>query len=203
MAAEPLTAKQRAEFEALLESVLETAYRTAYHLTRNHADAEDLVQDAALLAFRGFGRFEPGSNFRAWFLTVLRNRFVSQYRKRKRAVETVELDDAPERYLYARSHDAGLLDGTVDPARHLIGRLDAEHVARALESLPEEFREVCTLYFTQDLAYQEIADIVGRPVGTVRSRIHRGRRLLQRRLWTLAQDHGIVPAGPPGGGDTT
>ena len=180
------------DFEALLEPVLEPAYRTAYHLTRNREDAEELVQESALLAHRGFQRFQPGSNFKAWFLTILRNRFVSDYRKRKRTVETVDLEDAQDIYIYTKSQESGLVTSTADPARKIVGSLDAEQVATALAGLPGEFREACTLYFTQDLAYQDIAAVLGVPVGTVRSRIHRGRKLLQRRLWSLAQEYGIV-----------
>lgn len=181
-------------FETLLEGVLDAAYRTAYHLTRNRDDAEELVQEAALLAFRGFKRFEPGSNFKAWFLTILRNRFISEYRQRKRSVETVELEDAPDRYLYTKSQELGFLNQTDDPARQLVARLDAERVRDELDALPEEFREVAMLYFTQDLSYQEIAGVLEVPIGTVRSRLHRARRILQMRLWHLAEAYGIVSA---------
>ena len=183
------------DFETLLESVLEPAYRTAYHLTRNEADAEELVQETALLAFKGFARFKPGTNFKAWFLTILRNRFVSGYRKKQREVKTVELEDASELYLYSKNAASAMGDHVVEPARRIIERLDAEQVAQALAELPMEFREAATLYFTQDLSYQDIAKILDVPVGTVRSRLHRGRRLLQRRLWDLALEYGIVSLG--------
>ena len=181
------------KFTSLLESVLEPAYRTAYHLTRNEADAEELVQEAALLAYKGFDRFELGTNFKGWFMTILRNRFISGYRKKQREVPTVDLEDAPDLYMYSKSLESGLATQTSEPAKYVIERLDAEQVGDALAELPMEFREAATLYFTQDMSYQEIADVLGVPVGTVRSRLHRGRKLLQKKLWSLAEDYGLVP----------
>ena len=182
-----------ADFKSLLEPVLEPAYRTAYHLTRNEADAEELVQEAALLAFKGFSRFKPGTNFKAWFFTILRNRFISTYRKKQREIKTVELEDAPELYMYSKSVESGLSAQTSEPAKHVIEQLDAEQVATALSELPMKFREAATLYFTQDMSYHDIAEVLGVPVGTVRSRLHRGRKLLQKKLWHLAEDYGLVP----------
>ncbi len=182
-----------ADFKSLLERVLEPAYRTAYHLTRNEADAEELVQEAALLAFKGFARFKPGTNFKAWFFTILRNRFISIYRKKQREIKTVELEDAPELYMSTKSMESGLSAQTSEPAKYVIEQLDAEQVATALSELPMEFREAATLYFTQDMSYHDIAEVLGVPVGTVRSRLHRGRKLLQKKLWHLAEDYGLVP----------
>lgn len=185
-------AQEGATFEELLRPHLDAAYGTALRLTRNPADAEDLVQDAVLLACRGYKSFEQGTNFRAWFLRILTNGFFSKYRKRKREGTTVELEDTPELYLYCQTAAAGTHSLTDDPAAAFMDRLDGEAVVAALDSLPEEYRIVCTLYFLQDLAYQDIATTLGTPIGTVRSRLHRGRRLLQRALWTLAEDRGIT-----------
>lgn len=179
------------DFEARLTAVLDQAYGTALRLTGNAADAEDLVQDAALLAHRGFGGFRPDSNFRAWFFRILLNRFYSDYRKRRRARPTVDLEETGEQYLYERAAAAGLVRDP-DPAAALIGRLDEELITAALDALPEEFRAVATLYFMQDLAYQEIAEMLSVPIGTVRSRLHRARRLLQVALWQLAEERGLV-----------
>lgn len=181
-------------FEALLEPLLDSAYGTALRFTRNRSDAEDLVQEAALLAFRGFHSFQPGSNFAAWFFRILTNCFYSKYRKRKRRGDEIELDDSPELYLYCQTAAIGLHGRTEDPASLLMARLETEHVEAAIAALPEEHRVVCTLYFMQDFAYQEIAEMLGVPVGTVRSRLHRGRRMLQRALWTIAHERGIVGA---------
>jgi RNA polymerase sigma-70 factor, ECF subfamily len=182
------------DFDALLADVLERAYGTAMRLTGNREDAEDVVQDAALRAFRGFGTFQPGTNFRAWFFRILVNCFYGSRRRRRPEDSLGELDDAHELLLYVRSHEAGLVSPATDPLRSTLDRVAAEDVGRALEALPEEFRVVATLYFMEDLSYAEIADAVGVPVGTVRSRLHRARRILQKRLWHLAQDAGIATA---------
>ena len=107
-----------------------------------------------------------------------------------------DLEDSHAAYLFMRTAEAGLHGRYDDPAGATIGQMAQEDVAAALESLPEEFRVVCTLYFMDDLAYQEIADILGLPVGTVRSRLHRGRKMLQKRLWKVAEDQGIVRTRP-------
>ncbi len=179
-------------FEVLLEPLLDTAYRAALRFTRNTSDAEDLVQEAALLAFRGYHSFVPGSSFRAWFLRILTNCFFSRYRKRKRRGDEIDLDDTPELFLYCQAASHGMLGRVEDPAGLMMSKLEAEQVEAALAALPEEFRVVATLYFLQDFSYQEIAEMIGVPVGTVRSRLHRGRRMLQKALWTLAQERGIV-----------
>ena len=193
------------EFEQLLAPTLERAYGVALRLTRNPADAEDLVQDAALLAFRGFRTFQRGTNFRAWFLRILANAFISSKRRRRPEDAAVSIDEPPNAYLQRQAAalvrsgatDAALAHG--DVVRTVLGRLTAEEVTAAINALPEEFRVVSTLYFLEDLPYQEIADVLQVPVGTVRSRLHRGRALLQQRLWRAAVDHGIVPATPAGG----
>ena len=185
-------------FEALLVPLLGQAYGVALHLTRNPADAEDLVQEAALLGCRGFKTFQQGSNFKAWFLRVLTNCFYSKYRRERSEPRTVELEDAPELYLYARTYEAGMHDQDSDPARALLSRMDAEQVAAALEALLDDYRVVATLYFLEDLAYHDIARILAIPVGTVRSRLHRGRKMLQKSLWQVALDQGLVPSKPGG-----
>ncbi|HEU5220157.1 MAG TPA: sigma-70 family RNA polymerase sigma factor [Gemmatimonadales bacterium] len=181
-----------ASLEALLMPLLDVAYGTALRLTRNPADAEDLVQESAFLATRGFGQFQEGTNFRAWFFRILTNCFYSKYRKRKREGTAVEIEDTPELFLYTQSAGAGIQTESEDPAGAFMDRLDTEAVASAIDALPEEYRVVATLYFMQDLQYQEIALMLGVPVGTVRSRLHRGRRLLQRALWSIAEEHGII-----------
>ena len=181
------------EFERQLTGVLDQAYGTALRLTGSAADAEDLVQDAALLAHRGFKGFTAGSNFRAWFYRILLNRFYSNYRRQRRAGVSVDLDETPELYLYQQAAASGVTPDT-DTATALIDRLDGELVQRALDALPEDFRTVATLYFMQDLPYQEIADMLDVPIGTVRSRLHRARRMLQKALWEVAAERGIVGA---------
>jgi RNA polymerase sigma-70 factor (ECF subfamily) len=180
------------EFQALLVSVLPTAYGYALRLTRNRADAEDLVQDAALRAFRAMGTFDAGTNFKAWIFRILTRCFWANHRRRQRRPNTVDFDDTPDLFLYARSAEHGLQWQGEDPARTLIDRLGTERVANAIGQLPEEYGVVCTLYFMEDFAYHEIADVLEVPVGTVRSRLHRGRKMLQKALWCLAEESGIV-----------
>ena len=188
----PPTEPTASSFETLLAPVLDTAYGVAYHLTRSSHDAEDLVQEAALLAFRSFHQFQTGTNFKAWYFKILTNAFFAKYRRKKREPQTVNLDDVEPLYLNFQTRAAGLHERDDDPASLLVGKMSAEMVSRAIGELAEEFRVVCTLYFLQELQYQEIAEMLDCPVGTVRSRLHRGRRMLQKSLWHVAQEHGIV-----------
>ena len=181
-------------FEALLAPLLDRAYALAYHLSRSRDDAEDLVQEAALQAFRAFHQFRPGTNFRAWYLHILTNCFFAQYRKRKREPRTLNIEDAEPLYLYSRTRELGMHEKTPDPASAVLGKLGEDQVHAAIQALPEEYRVVCALYFVEELAYQEIAGVLRCPVGTVRSRLHRGRKLLQKELWAAAREHGIVTA---------
>jgi len=180
-------------FEALLKPLLPTAYRAALHLTRNQADAEDVVQETVLLALRGFGGFQLGTNFKAWFMRILTNVFYGRGRRARVAGTTVSLDEVPPLHLYTKTAAAGWHGADANPAATFFSKLETEQVAGALQSLPEEYRAVATLYFVDDLSYQDIATMLDCPVGTVRSRLHRARRLLQRALWDLAVDNGIVP----------
>jgi RNA polymerase sigma-70 factor (ECF subfamily) len=184
--------------EAYLAPILGPAYGTALHLTRNREDAEDLVQEAAVQAFRSFHTFQEGTNFNAWFFRILTNLFLNKYRQKQREPQVVEFEDAPDLYLYTQTRQAGLHVQSADPAALVLRKMEAEHVASAIAVLPEEFRTVCALYFVQEFSYQEIAEILGSPVGTVRSRLHRGRKALQRALWQIAQEQGI-PAALVGG----
>jgi RNA polymerase sigma-70 factor (ECF subfamily) len=181
-----------ADFDMMLRNVLGPAFGTALRMTGNRQDAEDLVQEASLAAYRGFGTFERGTNFKAWFFRIMMNCYLTSRRRARPETSMQDLEDSHAAYFFMRTAEAGLHGRYADPAGATIGQMAQEDVARALEGLPEEFRVVCTLYFMEDLAYQEIADILGLPVGTVRSRLHRGRKMLQKRLWKVAEDQGIV-----------
>ncbi len=183
-----------AEFEPLLHSVLDVAYRTAYHLASNSADAEDVVQEAALNACRHRGSFQRGSNFKAWFLRIVANVFYSRCRKASVVHESVSLDEAMTPRGASLAAITPVAPGA-NPAEALLARLDLESINRAIAELPTEYRAVTALYLVDDLAYQDIAAVLEIPVGTVRSRLHRGRRLLQRELWQLAADRGMVSGG--------
>lgn len=185
------------EFEALLMPILGQAYGYALRLTRNQADAEDLVGDATLDAWRGFGTFQRGSAFKPWFLRVMTNRHRATWRSKARRLFTVSLDEAPDLFLYNAFGEAGLATGGADPADQLIGRLSREAIDRAIRRLPIDYQETAALYFTEDLSYQEVAEVLGVPVGTVRSRLHRARKLLQQMLWRVAEDEGLVHVAHP------
>ena len=185
------TISVQAEFEALFSPILQMAYGTAVRLTRNRTDADDLVQEAALLAYRAFGTFQRGTNFKAWFFRILTNAFYSRHRKEKHEKANLSTDDLPALYLYHKTAEAGLAGPDSDPASALLDRLDADRVGEALDALPEEYRAAAILYFVDDLSYQQIAEALQCPVGTVRSRLHRGRRMLQKALWDLAVERGI------------
>lgn len=181
-----------ASFESLFTAVMSTAFGVAMRLSRNQADAEDLVQEAALLAYRAFDSFEGGTNFKAWFLKILTNCYYSKRRREKSRPVTSDLDDTPDLYIYARSSQAGFPTQGPDPAAQLLETLGTERIVAAIHRLPEEYRVVSTLYFMEDLSYEEIARVLECPVGTVRSRLHRGRKMLQKALWQIAEEDGIV-----------
>lgn len=181
-----------ATIDDLLPPVLPAAYRAAYALTRNSADAGDVVQEAALNACRAFHTFEQGTNFRAWFLRIVTNVFLLQCRRERRSgrpfsIEAVTEEDGAE---------PGWLstDESADPLERTVARIDREVILDALDSLQIEYRTVAVLYFVEDLPYEEIARICEVPVGTVRSRLHRARRLLKARLTGLAADRGLAAA---------
>ncbi len=179
-------------FEALLTSVLDTAYRSARFLAKDSTDAEDIVQEASLLAWRNFARFQLGTNFRGWFLRIVTNVFYSRIRKAKPSRNDVSLDSAADAGLHGHLAAADFQAAELDPSASFLRRVEGEEIADALASLPLEFRAVAAYYFVQDLGYAEIATILDIPVGTVRSRLHRARRLLQRKLWDMAVERGIV-----------
>jgi RNA polymerase sigma-70 factor (ECF subfamily) len=178
-------------FEADALVFADSLYGAALRMTRNRADAEDLVQETYLRAFRAWDRFEPGTNLKAWLFKILTNLFITGYRQRQREPVIVSTDDAADFDLYrnlgfaepevARSAEAVVLESLVD-----------EEVTQALSDLPEAFRVVVLLADVEGFSYREIADMVGVPIGTVMSRLHRGRKALQKALWNLAMTRGLV-----------
>lgn len=185
----------RGELPELLNGVLASALKTASFLTRSAEDAEDLTQEAAIQAFRAFDQFEQGTNFKAWFLKVQHNCFLNRLRHDSRRPQTVQIEDddtIDSLYLFEQTRGVGMHKGGGDPAGALLDRLDGEQIAAALRALPDEFRAVATLYFIEEMGYEQIALVVDCPLNTVRSRLHRSRRLLQKALWDMASERGIV-----------
>ena len=166
-------------------------YGAALRMTRDRSDAEDLLQETFLKAFRAYGRFEAGTNLRAWLFRILTNTYISTYRKRQRSPLETELDDVEDLYLYRRLAASGLDRSAEDAA---LERLTAPEVLEALDELPEQFRLAVLLSDVEQFSYKEIAEITDVPIGTVMSRIHRGRKALQRALTPYATEQGLVDA---------
>ncbi len=171
---------EQARFEAEALPLLPGMYSAAYRLTRNAADAEDLVQETFLRAYRGFHQFEPGTNLKAWLYRILMNTFINSYRKKQREPQTVSDDEIEEWYLYSKMGEHGI-EPSAEAA--VIESLPDEDVQSALSSLPEQFRIAVLLADVEGFSYKEIAEITDVPIGTVMSRLHRGRKALEKRLW--------------------
>ena len=168
-------------------------YSAALRMTRNPADAEDLVQETYLRAYRGFGGFREGTNLKAWLYKILTNTFINQYRAKKRRPEQVDLDDTEDFYLYRRLGGLEAVDAERTPESEVLDQIPDAEVKEALESIPEQFRMAVILADIEGFSYKEIAEILDVPIGTVMSRIHRGRRALQKRLWDYAERHNLRP----------
>jgi RNA polymerase sigma-70 factor (ECF subfamily) len=179
-------------FEAQAMGHLDSLYATGLRMTRDPREAEDLVQDTMLTAYRFFHRFEPGTNCKAWLFKILTNTFINKYRKKVREREVRDVIDQEE-MPSLMSEDVAV--ASRDPEGLLVGNLLSDDVKRALEAVPYDYRMAVVLCDLQDFSYKEIADIMDCPVGTVMSRLHRGRRLLQKALRDYAVRQGIVKAG--------
>ena len=181
--------RARQEFEALALPHLDGLYAAALRLAKNPRDAEDLVQDAVLRAYRFFDKFERGTNIKAWLYKILTNTFINRYRRvtKERNIVEDERDSVQERLV---SRDAA--DQAEDPERAYFDRLLSDDVLRAIDGIPVDFRIAVILADLQDFSYKEIADILEVPVGTVMSRLFRGRRLLQRQLAEYAAASGVL-----------
>ena len=180
----------RKEFEELTLPHLDTLYSAALRLTKNERDAEDLVQDTFLRAYRFFDKFERGTNIKAWLFRILTNTFINRYRrsvKERSIIEGSEKEAVQERFVSRRASEYA-----ANPEQYLLDRLLSDDVLRAIDELPIDFRLVVILADLQDFSYNEIAEIVGCPVGTVMSRLYRGRKLLQKKLKDYALESGVI-----------
>ena len=186
-----LTDDERRRFQADALPLLDSLYGAALRMTRNPQDAEDLVQETMLRAYRAFDRFEAGTNLKAWLFRILTNAYINTYRKRQREPQKVSADEVEEFDLYQelKNHDTQF---EATPESIVLDSLVDSDIIDAIDDLPEQFRLAVVLSDIEGSSYAEMAEIMDVPMGTVMSRLHRGRKALQKRLWELARDRGIV-----------
>lgn len=175
----------RASFERDALPHLDAMYRSARRLTGSAADADDLVQDAMLAAYRAWHQFRPGSNAKAWLLTILRHAFVNEYRRRTARRDSTPLD-------VIEGTQAAALHGDADPEGAFFEAQIDERVARAVAGLPAAYREVFVLTDIEDLRYEDAARVLNVPIGTIRSRLFRARQILRSKLMTYAVTNGWI-----------
>ncbi len=190
-----MTDKDKRRFQRDALPLLDSLYGAALRMTRNPADAEDLVQETMLRAYRAFDRFEEGTNLKAWLFRIMTNAYINTYRKRQREPQKVSTDEIEDFDLYQelKSHDPQYEQ---TPENIVLDNLVDSDIMEAIDDLPEQFRLAVVLSDVEGFTYAEMADIMEVPMGTVMSRLHRGRKALQMRLWDLARDRGIVKTAP-------
>jgi RNA polymerase sigma-70 factor, ECF subfamily len=186
----------QADFQRLSMEHLSSLYSGAYRMTHNQADAEDLVQETFLKAYRGFHGFEEGTNLRAWLFRIMTNTYINMYRQKQRRVDQTEFDDVEDLFLYRRMGglEAATLGRTTEDV--VLDRFSESEVQDAVEALPEAFRVPVLLADVEGFSYKEIAEMLDIPLGTVMSRLHRGRKALQKSLFNFAVEHRLADALP-------
>jgi RNA polymerase sigma-70 factor (ECF subfamily) len=183
----------QADFERDAMQYTRQLYSAAMRMTRNPSDAEDLVQETYLKAYRAYHTFQEGTNLKAWLYRILTNTYINKYRKDSRRPSEVDLGTVEDMYLYRRlgSEESAEAARTTED-RVLDGMVESE-VKQAVEELPESFRMPVLLADLEGFSYKEIAEILDIPIGTVMSRLHRGRKAMQKRLWEFAKQRGLLP----------
>lgn len=187
--AAPTDEEKRASFEREALVHLDSLYRVALRLTRNPAEADDLVQETMLKAYRAWDQFERGTNAKGWLLTILRHAFINEYRRRSRHPETVDVDAIEPFSVFEELQDD-------DPQGTFFDRIVDDEVLRAIDELPEQFRETVVLSDVEGMSYEEIARVLAVPVGTVKSRLFRARHVLQQKLYDYAVGMGYIKGTP-------
>lgn len=176
------------EFEREALPHMDILFNYALRMAGNADDAHDVVQETFLKAYRFWDKYEKGTNIRAWLFRIMKNSYINRYRKESKEPETVDYNDIQNFYHTIR-YD---VNDQNDLQEKIFGGLLEDDIARAIESLPEDFRTVVILSDIEGLSYEEIAEFVDCPVGTVRSRLHRGRKILRAKLFNYAKRHGYV-----------
>ena len=191
----------QATFTEQAMPLMSSLYSAALRMTRNPADAEDLVQETYLRAYRGFGGFQEGTNLKAWLYRILTNTYINAYRAKQRRPHETDLDDVEDLYMYKR---IGALQASSRSAEdQMFDLFTDDEVKQSLEELPENFRLPVLLADVEGFAYKEIAEMLDIPIGTVMSRLHRGRKAMQKRLFDYAQARGLTGDTPPVTNSTT
>jgi len=181
------------DFEAAAMPFVDALYNTAYRMTRNSEDAEDLVQETYLKAYRYYDKFEEGTNFKAWLFKIMKNTFINNYRKRQQTPALSDFADIEESFESQVNEDA--VRQIKNPEEEFLENVLDEDVQGALDKLPPDYRMVVILADLEGFSYKEIADILEVPVGTVMSRLYRGRRLLEEAMLEFAHEHGYLREG--------
>jgi len=184
--------ESRANLEQDAIAQIDALYRTALRMTRSPSDAEDLVQETYLRAFRSLHQFTEGTNLRAWLFRIMTNTYINDYRKRQRRPTNTSLDDIEDFYLYDHLVDTVVQQQSDDPESEVLEKLTTTNITDAIDELPDEFRQVVTLADVEGFTYREIADILQIPVGTVMSRLFRARRRLRKLLYDVALESGYI-----------
>jgi RNA polymerase sigma-70 factor (ECF subfamily) len=182
----------QAQFAELAMQHMSSLYTAALRMTRNPADAEDLVQETYLKAYRAFNTFQEGTNLKAWLYKILTNTFINSYRSKKRRPEQTELDDVEDLYLYRRLGGLEAATAGRSAEEQVLEHFTEADVKTAVESLPEQFRMAGLLADVEGFSYKEIAEILDVPIGTVMSRLHRGRKALEKALFDFGMQRGLV-----------
>jgi RNA polymerase sigma-70 factor (ECF subfamily) len=185
----------QADFERDAMPYAGQLYAAAMRMARNPADAEDLVQETMLKAYRAYDTFTAGTNLKAWLYRILTNTYINKYRQAQRRPAETDLDDVEDLYLYRRLGATPSLDAARSAEEELLAGLVESDIAEAIADLPEAFRLPVLLADLEGFSYREIAEILDIPMGTVMSRLHRGRKQLQRALWDFATRRGLTPDG--------
>lgn len=181
---------KQTKFSLLISPHTSSLLSTANRMTRNKTDAEDLVQETFYKAFRALEQYQNNTNFRAWIFRILVNTYITAYRKSIKAPQKVSYDDMEDFTLYKKINSADSLK--VLEKNNLLENSFEDDVKSALENLPYQFRLVVLLCDVEEFSYNEISEIIGSPLGTVMSRLYRGRKLLQRMLWNYAKNRGYI-----------